>query len=162
MVTTLQLTNLSWDIESPVEYQAGQELQFTVNFTAPGDGKSYLMGALYSSDLSYISGTLFGLLKVAGADYAVNGTTYMSYWDLKEGESVELPCKLTLDRTNVVLGLFLFQMEGDTASLGVDEEVDALSAALYCVTAQNTADQVMEMVLMAGIVGFMAYEALKD
>ncbi len=153
---------LSWNLASPAISQAGQELQFTVNLTAPGDGKYYLMGALYSSDLSYISGTLFGLLKVAGADYAVNGTTYMSYWDLEEGESVELPCRLTQDRTNVVLGLFLFKMEGDTASLGVDEEVDALSAALYYVTAQNTMDQVMELVLMAGVVGFMAYEALKD
>jgi len=116
---------LSWDLVSPVEYSAGEELSFNLHFEAPGNTiakKFYILGALYT-DTTYISGSLFGVLKAAEVDYGVNNATHMSLWELEPEEVVELPCRFILNRSNCSLALFLMRMVGDEVNLDDDEEV---------------------------------------
>lgn len=164
MVTVLQNVYLSWDLESPVEYQAGQELQFTLHFSAPEavprKRKYYVLCALYTKDLVYISGTLFPVYVPPGVDYGIGSTEYASVWELEPGRSVDLPCRLTLDRSDVVLGLFLFKMVGDVPSLGVDEEVASVSAELVSPAPPWTIESAVSvagMVMVLGMLGFMMY-----
>ena len=123
---------LSCDLVSPTEYTAGEELSFNLHFEAPGDTvpqKFYILGALYT-DTTYLSGTLFGLLKAAEVDYAVNSDTYISLWELEPEEVVDLPCRLTLDRSDCILALFLMKMAGDAPNLDTDEVVDQVQVQL--------------------------------
>ena len=123
---------LSWDLVGPVEYSAGEELSFNLHFEAPGDTVAqnfYILGALYT-DTTYISGSLFGLLKAAEVDYAVNSDSYITLWELEPGESVDLLCRLTLDRSDCTLALFLMRMTGDTPSLEADEVIDQVQVQL--------------------------------
>lgn len=116
---------LSWDLASPLEYTAGQEIDFTLYFEAPANTaakKFYLLGGLYT-DTTYISGSLFGILKAAEVDYGVNSATYMSLWELDPEEAVELPCKFIFNRSNCLLVLFLMEMVGDEVDLDNDIEV---------------------------------------
>ncbi len=90
-----------------------------------------------------------------GADITVNDPQYTSIWTMAQGESVEIICRLTLDRTDVVLGLFLVQMSGEAPSLADDIEVGALSAELVTPAAGTGFDQVfgaMVSVMMLGMV----------
>ena len=159
---------LTWDLVSPVEYASGQELQFTLHFSAPevgGQRKYYLLCALYTKDLVYISGTLFSIYVPPGIEYGIGSTQYASVWELAAGESVDLPSRLTLDRSDVVLGLFLFRMEGETPSLGVDEEIASISAELVSPVPPWTMESMMSMVaviMVLGMLGFVMYEAFKD
>lgn len=162
MVTTLQNTYLSWDLGAQVEYQAGQELQFILHFSAPEAKKFYLLGALYTKDLAYIPGTIFGIFQPPGTDYGTGSTEYVTVWELEPEESVDLPCRLTLNRSDVVLGLFLFRMEGDTPSLDVDEDIAVVSVELVSPTLPWTGESIITTALMLGMMGFVAYEGLKD
>jgi hypothetical protein len=160
MITALQTNYLSWDLGSSVSYQAGMVLPLTLGFTAPYAGDYYLLGALFDANLDYIDGTLFGLLVPEGAETAVNDPQYTSIWELTQAESVSLGCQLTLDRTGVVLGLFLVQMSGEAPSLADDLEAGALSAELVAPSAGNDFGQVlsaMAPVLMLGMVLPLAF-----
>ena len=115
---------LSWDLVSPLEYAAGQEIDFNLHFEAPANAttkKFYILGGL--TDTTYISGSLFAILKAAEVDYGVNSDTYMSVWELDPEESVDLPCKFIINRSNCLLALFLMEMVGDEADLDNDVEV---------------------------------------
>jgi len=162
VVTVLQTTYLIWDLASPVSYQAGNELQLTLGFTAPDAGEYYLLGALFDANLDYLDGTLFGLLVPEGADYAVNDPQYTSIWEMAEGEGVDLPCRLTLDRSDITLGLFLVKMAGESPSLADDEEVGALSAELSAATVGTGLDQVMGAAVSVMMMGMVMAVALKD
>jgi len=120
---------LSWDVTSPVEYTAGSELSFNLHFEPSEAGRYYVLGALYL-DSTYESGSMFGLLKADGVDYAVNSDTYVSLWELGPEEAVDIPCRLTLDRSDCTLALFLMMMAGDNPDLGMDEVVDQVEADL--------------------------------
>lgn len=161
MVVVLQDTAISWDLGSTVSYQAEQELECTLDFSAPEEGTYYIVGALYTSSLDYITGTLFGVLVPEGSDYGVNSLEYTSLWELEADESKELPCKFTFDRSNVVLGLFLMKMAGDEPSLDDDEEVGSLSTTL---SGPQVVDigQIMNLAIMLAIVGLMMGIALKE
>ena len=54
---------LSWDLISPVDYLPGQGLQFELRIQAPNEGGKkknfYVVGALYTEALEYISDSLF-------------------------------------------------------------------------------------------------------
>ena len=158
---------LSWDLVSPVTYTAGEELSFDLHFEAPADteaGRYYLLGALYS-DTTYISGTLFSILKAAEVDYGVNDPTYMSVWELEPEEVVDLPCRFTFDRSNVILGLFLMKMVGTEPSLDADEQVASLSVQLSSPAPPVTIESLLPMVgmvMVLGMLGFMMYQAFKD
>lgn len=169
MVTALQNTYLSWDLVSPVEYQAGQELQFTLHFSAPevmpGKRKYYILCALYTKDLVYIPGTLFAIYAPPGTDYGIGSIEYTSVWELEPEQSMDLPCQLTLDRSDVVLGLFLFRMEGDTPLLGVDEEIAVVSVELVSPAPPWTVESTVGMVglvVVFGLLGFVMYQAFKE
>jgi hypothetical protein len=162
MTTVLQNVTLSCDLTSPVSYQAGQELECVISFTASEEGKYYLLGALYTAKLEYISGSLFGVLVPEGSDYSVNSVQYASLWKLEAGESKELSSKFTFDRTDVVLGLFLMKMAGDELSLEEDEQVGTLSVQLSSPAPPITFESLMPLVMVVGMCGFMVYEALKD
>lgn len=170
MVTVLQSTYLSWNLVSPVEYTAGEELQFTLHLTAPEavlprKRKYYILSALYTKDLVYISGTLFSIYVPPGVDYGIGSTEYASVWELEPEQSVDLPCRLTLNRSDVILGLFLFRMEGDVPSLGVDEEIAFISAELVSPTPPWTLESIMgtvAVVMVLGMLGFVMYEAFKE
>ena len=127
------MTLLSSDLVSPVEYTAGNELDFNLHFEAPVNTeaeKFYVIGGLYTSDGDYIADTVFGILKVAEVDYAVNDITYTSVWELEPEESVDLPCKFILGQSNCLLVLFLMRMVGDEASIISDEEVAQIQVQL--------------------------------
>jgi hypothetical protein len=158
----LQETYLSWNLTLPVSYQAGQELECTISFTAPEAGKYYLLGALYTTSLEYISGTLFGLLLSQGADYGVNSKEYTSLWELGKSEEKELTCKFTFDRSNIVLGLFLMKMVDDKPSLDADEQVGSLSTQLSSPAPPITVESLIPLVMVVSMGGFIMYEALKD
>lgn len=161
MATALQNTAISWDLESTVSYQANQELEFTLNFTAPEEGTYYVIGALYTSSLDYISGTLFGVLVPEGSAYGVNSIQYTSLWELEADESKELPSKFTFDRSNVVLGLFLMKMAGDEPSLEDDEQVGSLTTTLSGPQVVDVG-QIMNLAIVVIMVGMMMTVALKE
>jgi len=161
MVTALQEIYLSWNLTSPVSYQAGQELECTISFTAPEAGKYYLIGALYTA-LEYIPGTLFGVLVPEGSDYAVNSVQYTSLWELEADESKVLPCKFTFDRSDVVLGIFLMKMVGDESSLEEDEQVGSLSVQLSSPAPPITLESYITLAMAIGMCSYMLYEALKE
>ena len=162
MVTALQNTYLSWDITSPKKYTAGNVLALTLTFTAPEKGNYYLLGALYDSEGNYISGTLFGVLVPEGSDYAINNAQHSSLWELEEDEETELPCQFILDRSNVVLGLFLMEMAGDEPSLENDEEIDSLSVVLNSPAAEVDIGQLMMMAMAIMMLGMVMATAFKE
>lgn len=163
MVTVLQDTYLSWNLGAQVSYQAGQELQFTLHFSAPEAGKYYILGALYTKELVYIPGSMFSIYVPEGVDYGTDSTSYASVWELLAGESVDLPCRLTSDLSDVVLGLFLFKMQGDVPSLDTDEQVASVSAELVSpVPAWGSVTQIAAMVLGLGMLGVVMHEASKE
>lgn len=151
---------MNWSLASQAEYSAGQGLTFTVGFTAPSAGKHYLLGALFDASLSYISGTLFGVLLPEGSDYAVNSLEYASLWDLEEGEEKELDCRFTFDRSNVILGLFLMKMGGAEPHLD-DEQVASLSTMLSLPAPPIALESLLPLVTVVGIGGVALYAALK-
>jgi len=161
MLTTAQ-THLSWNLAEETEYQAGTELELTVSLTLPRDGSFYLLGGLFTPDtLNYIQGTLFGVLVPEGADYGVNDPNWVSIFTGSQGESLDLPCRFTLDRTDVVLGLFFLEMKGEVPDLAVDEEIGALSTRLVRpagldMTPLMTA--VLAIAMMGMMVGVIARE----
>jgi len=117
---------LSWDLVSPVEYAAGQELVFNLHFEAPANTeakKFYILGGLYTVDGTYIPDTLFGILKAAEVDYGVNDPAYMSLWELEPEQAVDLPCRFILSQSNCLVALFLMRMVGDAPSLSDDEQI---------------------------------------
>lgn len=123
---------LSWDLASPLEYTAGEEISFNLHFEAPANAvaeKFYLLGGLYT-DTTYLSGTLFGILKAAEVDYGVNDPAYLSIWELEPEEAVDLPCKFILNRSDCLLVLFLMKMVGETPSLDDDEELAQIQVQL--------------------------------
>ena len=162
MVIALQDAYLSSDLVSPVQYTASQELALTLSFTAPETASYYLVCALYTSDLVYISGTLFGILLPEGSEYAVNSTEYTSLWELEADEEKELPCKFTFDRSDVVLGVFLMKMIGDVPSFEHDEQIGSLSIQLSSPAPPITLESLIPLVVVVGMCGFMMREALKD
>ena len=141
---------LSWDLVSPIEFIAGQEFDFALHFEAPANAtgkKFYILGGLYSN-ATYISGSLFGILKAAEVDYGVNSATYMSLWELDSGEAVDLPCRFIIDRSNCLLALFLMEMVSDEAELDDDIEVAQISVQL-------TAPIPVEEEIMVSIIPFV-------
>ena len=119
------MTLLSWDLISPLEYSANQELDFTLHFEAPDNAtakKFYVLGGLYIGT-EYITGSLFGILKAEEVEYGKNSATYISVWELDPEEAVELPCKFIINRSDCLLVLFLMEMLEDTAELDSDIEV---------------------------------------
>lgn len=165
MVTALQEVYLSWNLPSPVSYQAGQELELTLNFTAPEAGKYYLLGALYTTTSEYISGTLFGVLLPEGSDYAVNSAEYTSPWELEADEERELLCKFIFDRSDVVLGVFLMKMSGDEPSFEEDEQVASLSVALSSPAPPAppiTWESMISLAMIVAFSGIAMYEGLKE
>lgn len=162
MVTALQETYLSWNLTSPVTYQAGQELEYILSFTAPQMGRYYLIGALYDSSLIYIPGTIFGVLLPEGLEYAINSMEYTSLWELEADEEKELPCKFTFDRSDVVLGMFLMKMIGNVPSFELDEQIGSLSIQLSPPTPPITIESLISLVMVVGVCSFMMYEVFKD
>jgi len=121
---------LSWDLGSLVSYEAGAELEAAVEFDVPEDATYYLIGALYTTELAYIAGTMFGVLIPTGEDYGVNSPGDQTAWEMEEDEEKELDCKFTLDRTNVILGLFLVKMLGYEPDWTTDAVVSSITTSL--------------------------------
>ncbi len=128
---------LSWDVVDPAEYAASQELVFNLHFEAPANTeaeKFYVLGGLYTADATYIPDTLFGILKSVDLDYGINDLVSMSLWELEPEQAVDLPCRFTLDRSDVILGLFLMRLVGDAPSLENDEQVAQIQVQLVAPT----------------------------
>ncbi len=147
------MASLSWSLGVYTAYQAGETLETVVAFTAPEDGSYYLLGGLYDGDGSFLAGTLFGLVVPPGADYAINSLIETGLWELEAGAETELACKLTFNRTDVILGLFLMKMAGDAPSLEYDEEASSVSTVL---SAANQATDMSSLIGMLAAVGLMA------
>jgi len=157
---------LSWDLVSPTEYTAGGELSFDLHFEAPEAGRYYLLGALYT-DTTYLSGTLFGLIKAAEVDYAVNSNTYISLWELETEEAVDLSCRLTFNRSDCMMALFLMKMAGDIPSLETDQVIDQVQVQLVSpvpVWEQITESMIPVVggVMVLAMMGIMMWEAFKE
>ncbi len=152
-------TNLSLDLGSLVNYVAGEILECKITLKATEDGTYYLIGALYTANLEYISGSLFGALKVAGEAYAINSTVETSTWDLEEDDEEEQDCKFTLNRTNTILGLFLYRLENEVPSFDDDTLVDSITVSLVgtAVEAPGGFDisALMMMMVVVGMMGMM-------
>lgn len=162
MITALQTNYLGWALGSQTPYQAGDLLPVTLSFAAPADGDYYLLGALFDANLDYIDGTLFGLLVPEGADYAVNDPQYTSIWDMAQAESVSLDCQLSLDRTGVVLGLFLVQMSGEAPSLADDLEAGSVSTELVVPSSGTDFGQVLGAMMPVMMMGMFLPTAFGD
>ncbi len=121
---------LSWDLGSLVSYEAGAELAATVEFDVPEDATYYLVGALYTTALAYIEGTMFGVLVPIGEDYGVNSPGDQTTWEMEEDEEKELDCKFTLGQTNAILGLFLVKQLGDEPVRATDTVVSSITTSL--------------------------------
>lgn len=151
---------ISWDLVSLVDYTAGNELEFNLHFKAPANTtakKFYILGGLYT-DTTYISGSLFGILKAAEVDYGVNSTTYISVWELDPEEEVELSCKFIINKSNCLLALFLMEMVGDEVDLNNDIEIAQISVQLVAPVPVSIFDQITPLISVAflfGIIGIM-------
>jgi len=161
MITALQEASLVWDLSAEVTYNAGEELPFGLVLTAPSAGKYYLLGALYTSSAEFIPGTMFGILFTEGLEHCVNDPQHSSLWELDEGEEVNLPCIITLDRTNVILGIFMMRMAGDEPSLDDDEQAGTLAATL---SGPHVVDigQIMNLAIVVIMGGMVMAVALKE
>lgn len=156
---------LSWDLTSPVTYAAGEALECTLAFTAPSDGKYYLMGMLYTAELVYIEGTLFGVLLPEGGAYAINDAGYLSLWEMEADDEKELPCKFTLDRSDVILSIFLMKLEDEDPDLAVDEEIGSVSVSLSSGAAPAPGidiGSIMGMLVLVMVMGVMIKVATKE
>ena len=155
---------LSWDLGALISYTVGEELECTPTFSAPQDGTYYLLGALYTPQLAYIPGTMFGVLLPSGEEYAVNSAEHMTTWELEEAGEAEQACKFILERTNAIFGLFLMRLVNEEASLENDEVVDSVSVSLSGPAAEKGLDigSLMMMVMVVGIMSMMMTAALKD
>lgn len=121
---------LSWDLGSLVAYEAEAELATTVEFDVPEDATYYLVGALYTTALVYIAGTLFGVAVPEGETYGINTPGDQTAWEMVEDEEKELDCKFTLTQTNVILGLFLVKQLGDEPAWATDTVVSSVTTSL--------------------------------
>jgi hypothetical protein len=154
--------NFTWDIVSPVSYQAGQELRVNLSFTAPKGGLYYILGALFDRQTeAYIEGSLFGIYVPEGADYAIGSPQWVSLWEVTEGQEVSIPCRLNLVRTDALLGLFLFRMEGEAPDLSVDEQAAYLVAELVKPAGIDLSAIISVMVVVM-VVGMVSGIALKE
>jgi len=158
---------LSSDLVSPIEYSAGEEIDFNLHFEAPSnttEKKFYILGGLYT-DATYISDSLFGILKAADVDYGVNSATYMSVWELDPEESVDLPCKFIINRSDCLMALFLMEMVGDEVDLDNDVEVAQiliqLTAPAAPVPIWETIVPVVGLVVVLGLVTPMVRDMFK-
>lgn len=145
------MTLLSWDLVSPVEYTLGEELIFDLHLEAPANTEAenfYVMGALYT-DTTYITDSIFGILKAAEVDYAVNNATHMTLWELNPEQAVELPCRFIFNQSNCLLALFLMRMVGDEPSLDDDVEVAQISVQLVAPVVVPIWEQIMPLISMA-------------
>ncbi len=153
------MTLLSWDLVSPVEYEAGQELGFNLHFEAP-EGISaeeyYVLGGLYDVSV-YMPDSIFGVLIPAGANYGVNGSTHMSTWRLEPGQAVDLPCKFAFSRTDLVMALFLMRKVGDEPSLDGDEQIAQVQVQLNApkTLMEQIPDMISPLIAMMVVVGMM-------
>jgi len=147
---------ISTDLLSPVSYTVGEELTFKLTFTVPEDGNYYILGALYDSDFNFISGSLFGVLLPTGATYAFNSSAQMSLWELEEDDETELDCKFILDRTSVIMGLFLMRMAGGEPSLGDDTEISSTTVVLAGEAAvEFDLGSIVNVIVVVGMMGIM-------
>jgi len=151
---------LSWDLGSLVSYEAGVELAAAAEFDVPEDATYYLIGALYTTALAYIEGTMFGVLIPTGEDYGVNSPGDQTAWEMVEDEEKELDCKFTLGQTNVILGLFLVKQLGDDPDWATDMVVSSVTTSLSgaAVPAPSTGidiDAIMNLMITMMIVVMM-------
>lgn len=153
---------LWWNLASPLFYQAGRVLECAIAFTAPEAGKYYLLGALYTPTLEYISGSIFGVLLPEGSQEAVGSAWYTSIWELEAEEKKELPCRFVFDRSEAVLGVFLVKMKEDAPSLEYDEQIDSLSAHLSSQAPPLTVGSLISLAMAAGMCGLAMQEILQE
>lgn len=166
MVKVLQDNGcISWTLTPPVEYTAGEELTLDLSIVAPEAGNYYIAGALYTTDLDYIYGTLFGVFIPPGTDYGIVSVEYATAWTMDEEEAKTVPCRLILERSDVVLGLFLFKMEGDAPVFGIDEEKGSVSGRLTSPippTPPLALGELIGLVVVVGIVGYGMNQVLRS
>lgn len=160
-MTAVLQTYLSWNLVSPVEYVAGQDLTFALGITAPKTGKYYLLGALYDTNLNYISGTLFGVAQPEVSDYAANDA-YSSLWGLEADGKIDLSCRFAFSRTDAVLGLFLMRMVGDSSSLDDDEQIVSASASLSSPAPPVTWESIMLGAITITFIGVIMNRLFKE
>ena len=155
---------LSWDLGSLVSYEAGAELACAVEFDVPEDATYYLVGALYTTALAYIEGTMFGVLVPTGEDYGVNSPGDQTAWEMVADEEKELDCKFTLGQTNVILGLFLVKQLGDEPVWATDTVISSTTTSLSGAVEPAPGLDIMSlmmMVVVVGMMGIMMKSALK-
>ena len=142
---------LAWDLGSSVSYTTGGDLECKITIIAPEDGTYYLLGALYTTQLEYVPGTLFGVLLPSGEIIAVNSLTHATTWELEEDGEQEQDCKFIFDRTDTILGLFLMKMAGTEASWENDTVVDSITVSLSGPVMQEPLDISALIMLMIPI-----------
>lgn len=156
------MTYISTDKSSPVVYTAGEALDIVISFTAPEDGEYYLIGALYDSNFNFISGSMFGIILPTGATYAFNTPDNTQLFEMTADEKVDLTTKLTLDRTGVILGLFLMKMAGASADFDADTQIDSIS--LILAGSESTGidlSSIISLMVVAGMAG-IAVRSISD
>lgn len=163
---------LSCDLTDPVEYSADNELDFNLHFEAPtntGKKKFYVLGGLYT-DTSYLSGSLFGILRAVGVDYGINDLTYASIYELEPEESVDLPCKFILNKTDCLLALFLMELVGD--EINIDNDIEVAQIQVQLVSPIPIGEQVGGIIsqyvtplafmgMMVGVLGIIGKEVFR-
>lgn len=121
---------LAWSLGATVPYTVGETLSTSVRITAPEAGIYYVVGALYSLELTMYIGTLFGLLQEPDTLIADNDPFTLSIFSLEEEEELGLTTEFLLNRTGCVLAIFLYRMERDMPDLGEDVMVYSVSVSL--------------------------------
>jgi hypothetical protein len=121
---------LTWDLATSITYYANTELNIELSVVAEQAGVHYIIGALYTREGVYIPDTLFGIVLPEGSAYGIASSVEAKTWEMVISESIILPCKLTLNRTDAMLGLFFMKMVGATAVPDTDIIAGQVSAYL--------------------------------
>lgn len=121
---------LAWGLGSTTPYIIGETLSTAVRVTAPEGGTYYIIGALYSAELTMYSGTLFGLLQAPSTTIVNNSLSTLSTWNLEEGEELDFTAELSLGSTGCILAIFLYKMVDDIPDLKTDVAAFSVSTSL--------------------------------
>jgi len=149
------MANIAVDLSSPVAYIAGEELALEVTVIAPEAATFYLLGALYDSSYNYISNSMFGIILPTGeTDYVnVEGETQLLV--LTAAEVKVIDCKLTFNRSSMIMGIFLMKLNGSDVSLEDDENMGSISLILTGDTPSGVSFDLSTIMMMIVVVGMM-------
>ena len=154
-------TDLSWDLEPPVEYNAGDVLILNVSMANPGTlGRMlYLLGGLCTvledgTIGDFIPGTEFVVHQAEGTTYGVNNPDTLTIWAVPGGQRKFWECQFTFTMTDCFLLLGLIEMVGTEPDAG--DTVRGGVSGLLKAPVPGMMETILPMMMMVMVIGMMA------